>query len=229
MGSETNAHIIKQHSLPAKDYLFRQGEFYDGLYVLQSGWMLLTRIEDNGKRQILRSVLPGEVLGFQADHHGPAIYSAITVMDSLVCTIPSAIQLCASHPELAMRLAWISACDMLLTEMYLTKISQHSARERIAFMVLELFRRLKLLGLSNDKTIFFPLKQEDIAEMLGLTTIHVNRTLHAMKDEGLLSIHNHELIILDYEALDSLAGRDLEMFMACEHPIKLESGKDLIK
>ena len=224
IGSEIDTHIIKQRTLPAKDYLFRQGEFYDGIYILQSGWMLLTRIEDSGKRQILRSILPGEVLGFQADHYGPAIYSAITVMDSLVCTIPSAIQLCTSHPALAMRLAWTSACDMLLTEMYLTKISQHSARERIAFMVLELFRRLKLLGLCNDSTIFFPLKQEDIAEMLGLTTIHVNRTLHAMKNEGLLSIHHHELIILNYEALDSLAGKDLEMFMACEHPIKLESG-----
>lgn len=214
--NEFDAHIIKQKTLIAKEYLFRQGQFFDGLYILQSGWMLLTRDDDNGKRQVFRSILPGEVLGFQPDHHGPSIYSAITVMDSLVCTLPSAVQLCSKHPDLAMRLAWVSACDMLLTEMYLAKISQHSASERIAFMVLELFRRLKQRGLNNNYTVPFPLKQEDIADMLGLTTIHVNRTLHALKEQGLFSINHHVLTILDYEALCSLVGPELDMYVACE-------------
>lgn len=85
IGKEFDAHIIKQHKLFTKEYLFRQGEFYNGLYVLQSGWMLLTRVDDNGKRQVFGSVFPGEILGFQPDLHGSAIYSAITVMDSLIC------------------------------------------------------------------------------------------------------------------------------------------------
>jgi len=216
IGKDFDAHIIKQTHLSAKAHLFRQGQLYDGLYILQSGWMLLTRNDDNGKRQVFRSILPGEVLGFQPNHHGPAIYSAISVMDCLVCTIPSAVQLCSTYPDLAMRLAWVSACDMLLTEMYLAKISQHSASERIAFMVLELFRRLKRRGLNNNNTVSFPLKQEDIADMLGLTTIHVNRILHALKDKGLFSINHHVLTILDYEALCNLVGSELDMYMACE-------------
>jgi len=220
-GNELDAHLINQHSLLAKDYLFRQGGFYDGLFVLQSGWILLSRIAEDGKRQVFKSVLPGELLGFQPDHHGPAIYSAIAVKDCEVCTIPSAIQLCSSHPDLAMKLAWSSAYDILLTEMYLAKISQCNAKERIAFMVLELFRRLKLLGLCKNYTFQFPLKQEDIAEILGLTSIHVNRTLHVMKDEGLLSIRHHELTILDFWGLERLSGKDLEMLMVCETPINL--------
>lgn len=150
IGKDLDAHAIKQHTLPAKSYLFHQGEFYDDLFVLQSGWILLTRVAGDGKRQVLRSVLPGELLGFQADYHGPAVYSAIAVMDCMVCTLPSAIQLCAVHPELAMRLAWTTACDILLMEMYLAKICQYNAKERIAFMVLELFRRFKLRGLCKE-------------------------------------------------------------------------------
>ena len=104
---------------------------------------------------------------------------------------------------------------MMLTEMYLTNVTHRSARERIAFMVLELYHRLRLRGLNKGYAIQFPLKQEDIADTLGLTAIHVNRTLHALKDEGLLEIHlleihKHELTILDYDALCSLVGSEFE-------------------
>ena len=77
-------------------------------------------------------------------------------------------------------------------------------------MVLELYHRLRLRDLNEGYSIQFPLKQEDIADTLGLTTIHVNRTLHAFKDEGLLKIHKHKLTILDYEALCFLVGSELE-------------------
>jgi CRP/FNR family transcriptional regulator len=77
-------------------------------------------------------------------------------------------------------------------------------------MVLEFYHRLRLRGLNKGNSIQFPLKQEDIADTLGLTTIHVNRTLHTLKDEGLLEIHNHELTILDYDALCSLVVSEFE-------------------
>jgi CRP/FNR family transcriptional regulator, anaerobic regulatory protein len=78
-------------------------------------------------------------------------------------------------------------------------------------MILELYHRLKLRGLNTGYSIQFPLKQEDIADTLGLTTIHVNRTLHDLKVEGLLAIHKHELSILDYDALCTLAGSEFEI------------------
>ncbi|MDD1611398.1 MAG: helix-turn-helix domain-containing protein [Methylococcaceae bacterium] len=78
-------------------------------------------------------------------------------------------------------------------------------------MILELYHRLRLQRLNRGYSIHFPLKQEDIADTLGLTTIHVNRTLHALKDEGLLAIHKHELTILDYAALCTLVGSEFEM------------------
>ena len=78
-------------------------------------------------------------------------------------------------------------------------------------MVLELYHRLRLRGLNEGYSIQFPLKQEDIADTLGLTTIHVNQTLHAFRDEGLLQIHKHELTILDYASFNSLVGSAFEI------------------
>jgi CRP-like cAMP-binding protein len=207
---EFDAYAVKNKILAAKQFLYHQGDKDQELFILREGWVMLSRLSEDGKRQVFRSVLPGEILGFQQYLHDRAIYSAIALVDSVVCKIPNIISLCATQPELALSLASAAARDMMLTERYLTHISHRSARERIVFMVLELYHRLRQRLLNNSYSIQFPLKQEDIADMLGLTTIHVNRTLHALKDDGLLEIHKHELTILDYDALCLLVEYELE-------------------
>lgn len=171
---------------------------------------MLARLSGDGNRQVFRSVLPGELLGFQQHLKGPAIYSAIALLDSVVCRVPNMERLYSTQPELALSLASAEACDMMLTEMYLTNVTHRSARERIAFMVLELYHRLRLRGLNNGYTIQFPLRQEDIADTLGLTAIHVNRILHAFRVEGLMEKNKHELTILDYDGLCTLVGSEFE-------------------
>jgi CRP/FNR family transcriptional regulator len=208
--TELDTHAVKYLALTAKQYLYHQGDMNHGLFVLREGWVMLTRLSSDGKRQVFRSVLPGELLGFQQHLHGPSIYSAIALLDSVICKIPNIVKVCSTQPEFGLSLAAAAACDMMLTEMYLTNITHRSARERIAFMVLELYHRLRLRGLNNGYSIQFPLKQEDIGDTLGLTTIHINRTLHTFRDEGLLEIHKHELTILDYDALYSLVGSEFE-------------------
>ncbi|MDD1613548.1 MAG: Crp/Fnr family transcriptional regulator [Methylococcaceae bacterium] len=208
--TEFDAHAVKNLGFTAKQYLYRQGDMNHDLFVLREGWVMLTRLSHDGKRQVFRSVLPGELLGFQQHLHGPSIYSAIALVDSVICRVPNIVKVCSAQPEFGLSLASAAACDMMLTEMYLTNVTHRSARERIAFMVLELYHRLRLRGLNEGYSIQFPLKQEDMADTLGLTTIHVNRTLHAFRDEGLLEIHKHELTILDYDALCTLVGSEFE-------------------
>jgi CRP-like cAMP-binding protein len=204
--TEFDAHAVKYLAFTAKHYLYHQGDMNHDLFVLREGWVMLTRLSGDGNRQVFRSVLPGELLGFQQHLQGPAIYSAIALLDSVICRVQNIVGLCSTMPELALSLAFSEANDMMLTESYLTNVTHRSARKRIAFMILELYHRLKLSGLNTGYSIQFPLKQEDIADTLGLTTIHVNRTLHDLKVEGLLAIHKHELTILDYDALCNLAG-----------------------
>ena len=150
---DLESHIVQQQQLAAKHYLFRQGELLKDLYVLQSGFMLLIRVDIKGKRQVLKLIFPGDLLGFQPEIDGPTIYSAITVVESKVCWISDAIHLCSKYPELAMRIARVSANDMLLMEMHLAKISRYSASERISFLMLEIFLRLKQRGLTKGAII----------------------------------------------------------------------------
>jgi CRP/FNR family transcriptional regulator, anaerobic regulatory protein len=211
--TEFDAHTVNHLSVPAKQFLYHQGEINLDLFVLREGWVMLSRLSEDGKRQVFRIVLPGELLGFQLHLHDHANYSAIALVDSVVCRIPNIASLCAIQPELTLNIASAIAGDMMLTEMYLTHITHRSALERIAFMALELYHRLRRRQLNRQYSIDFPLKQEDIADMLGLTAIHVNRTLHILKDENLLEIHNHELTILDYDALCILVDSKFEFLV----------------
>lgn len=216
LSEQLNAFSPPKLSLPAKQYLYKQGEQCQGSYILKDGWILLSRTTDDGIRQVLRPILPGDIMGFQPEMEGVHSDSAKALKNSVVCVIPDLKKICSTHAELAMRLAWIAACENTLTEVYLANIAHKSARERIAFMVLELFLRLKSRKLNRTYTIPFPLLQEDIADMLGLTTVHVNRTLKALRKDKVLMIEKHELTILDYNALYSLAGSQLNALINCD-------------
>jgi CRP-like cAMP-binding protein len=98
----------------------------------------------------------------------------------------------------------------------MANIGHRNAHEKVAFMALELYQRLKYRGLNNGYTVPFPLSQKDIADTLGLTSVHVNRTLHKLEKENLLSIHKHELTILDYEKLNALVGMELQSLNTCD-------------
>jgi CRP/FNR family transcriptional regulator, anaerobic regulatory protein len=216
MSEQLDAHFPRRFTLPVNSYLYRQGGLHHCNYIVKEGWLMLSRISKEGTRQVLRSVLPGDFLGFQPDLKGPYIDSAIALSDSVICVVPDLLKICHTHPELALRLAWIGACDMTLAEIYLSSVVHKSARERIIFLALELYLRLKHRGLNRGFTIQFPLLQEDIADTLGLTRIHVNRTLKALAKEGLLKIENHELTILDYDAMCDMVGSQLEPMATCD-------------
>ena len=206
----------RHFSLLNKHYLFYQGKVNHETYILRTGWIMLFRNLENGERQVLRSVLPGEFLGFQPDLQSPSMYSAMALTDCVICVVPNLLELCHLKPELALRLAFLSACDLAHMEMYLTCIAHRNACERISLMALDLYLRLKLRGLNRGYTIPFPLLQQDIADTVGLTTIHVNRTLHSLRQKGLLKIEKHELTILDFDALRSLVGLYFEPMTSCD-------------
>jgi CRP-like cAMP-binding protein len=215
LAKKSEFHSPNHFQLPKKHYLYHQGEELNKTYILREGWILLSHLSEQGKRQVIRSVLSGDLLGFQPDLNAPSLYSAIAVQDSIICDVPNILEMCKHNSELALKLVWTEACEITLTEIYMLNIAHRNAQEKVAFMALELFQRLKFRGLNNGHIIPFPLTQEDIADTLGLTAIHVNRTLHKLEQNKLISIHNHELTILDYKRLNALVGLELKPMQKC--------------
>lgn len=207
---------IKRLPVKAKQHLFRQGDQSHDAFIVREGWIQLYRMTEEGRRQVFPAVLAGEIVGLHVDNNTHAHFSAVALTDTLICKIPNFVNLCLADSNLALRLAETYELDSLTAEMYLANVAQCGAKERIAFLVMELYRRLAQRKLNNGLSIPFPLKQADIADTLGLTSVHVSRTLESMKENGLLEMHKQTLTILDYPKLNALVGEYLEPIGECD-------------
>ena len=194
---------------PAGTNLYHQGATHDELYTLLDGWVFLYQVLEDGRRQILDFGLPGAFLGIQAELDAPMAHSAQCLNDIAACVFPrrNLIEFMRAQPEIAIRLTWITAQSATLAQEHLTNIGRRNARERLAHLLLELFYRVRETrrnGTSDSAEL--PLTQEHLGDALGLTPVHVNRTLRQLREAGLVHLGGRVLRILDADALARIAG-----------------------
>ncbi len=200
-----------QYRIKAKRRLLEEGQHNKYTYTLFSGWAAIYQTADNGERQICRFALPGDFIGYQSDLNDPIYYSAQAITDITVCAFPKEEMqsLLTDNKDVTSRLLEMHSRNMRLSQQYMLSLGRKSAKQRLAFLLLELYQRIKNLGLyipgSYDNSIAFPLSQEDIADATGLTAVHVSRTLRQIMDEGHLEVKNRRLTIYKEEALGELA------------------------
>ena len=191
--------------------LYSEGETWHELYTLLEGWVFYYKLLEDGRRQITKIVLPGDLVGFQPDLTGRLDHSAQTLTPVRLCVFPRAnfIELCKANPELAIRLTWMVARDVEAAGEGLTNIGRRTARERVAHFLLGLYYRVRLRHPEPVGSVIpLPLTQEHIGDALGLTAVHVNRTLRRLRDEGLLNVSNRTLHVIEPDHLADIAGID---------------------
>ncbi len=211
-----------QYQLPAREILFQEGDTAHSLYTLFDGWMILFKTLDNGKRQILRFLLPGDFFGFQVNAIGPTggyIYGSQALMKSTLCAFPT-IRLQAmieKQPQLTIRLSEMEMHDMTLCQYHLIGTGCKNSLERIAFLLLELFHRVRLQRRGDydeaSNSIIFPPTQKDIGDAVGLSSIHVHRILKEMGSKGWIRCQGKRLTILDEETLMDIGQFDPGMIL----------------
>jgi CRP-like cAMP-binding protein len=201
------AEIPSAHVSRKRDIIIA-GEHCETLFVNHAGWLFRYKILHNGNRQILDFILPGEVFGLQACLFESSLYSVATITDVSLSMIPlDVIERMAEHnPQLVKALFRSATCEAAILGEHLIDASRRSARERIGHLLLELFLRLKAAGLVEGTSFQMPLTQELIGDAVGLTTVHVNRTLRSLRDARLIAIDGSSVTILDFEALSRLCG-----------------------
>ncbi len=207
----TQTYRSDQFTVKARKEIYREAQLNDYMFTVYHGWFAVYKTLDNGKRQILRIALPGDMLGFQADMEAVMTHSAMSLSDAVVCAFPrkSIPELLRKNLSVAKRLTELNARDMNICQSRLLTIGQQSAIERIAFFCAELFFRVKSIYNNKDEhQINFPISQEDIGDATGLTKIHVNRTLRSLREQGLMEISGKTLKIHDVAGLCKLANFD---------------------
>ena len=186
------------------------GNHYEALFVNHDGWLFRYKILHNGDRQILDFILPGQIFGLQACLFKASLYSVATITEASLSSIPlDAIdRVFERTPTLAKALFWSALCESAIVSEHLINTGRRSAYERVSHLLLELFVRLKSAGLTDDMSFKMPLTQELIGSALGLTTVHVNRTLRSLREDKLIAIDGMCVTILDFDALSLLSDFD---------------------
>lgn len=187
--------------------IITEGRKYDALLILIDGVSIRCRILRNGRRQLLNLALPGDFLGFPSAFSERALYSITALSDCTVAPVPFSrlLSLFDTQPKLAAAMFWSFACEAAMYAEHLIDVGRRSALERVAHFLLELLTRLQVIGLADECSFRMPLTQELIGDALGLSIPHVNRTLRQLRNDDLVSIEDHTVIIKDVEALSALA------------------------
>ena len=130
-------------------------------------------------------------------------HSAQTLTEASFCVFPreAIVRMFTEHPELGIRLVWLSAQDRAAAYEHLASVGRRSALERVACLLLELHNRVRARQPEQGMEVSVPLTQSLIADAVGLTKIHVNRTLKTLRDSGLVALRNRKLTIPDPERL----------------------------
>jgi CRP-like cAMP-binding protein len=186
------------------------GRHYGVLFVNHDGWLSRYKILRSGDRQIVDFILPGQIFGLQACLFKASLCSISTVTDAMVSSIPLEVvdDMFDRNPGLAKAVFWSAICETAIVSEHLIDTARRSAYERLSHFLLELFVRLKATGQAHGMSFKMPLTQELIADALGLTTVHVNRTLRSLREDKLIEVDNKSVTILDFDALSLLSDFD---------------------
>jgi CRP-like cAMP-binding protein len=176
--------------------------------VLLSGWACRMRMLPDGRRQIFAFLLPGDAVGLSTRPQPPGQCTvvALTRVETADATaLRDAVAAdCAGASGLGLACALALALEEGQVLDHVTRLGRQSALERTAHLLLELHDRLTCVGLADGARFSLPLTQEVLADALGLSIVHINRTLQQLKRDGLIEMKAGWVRLLDPERL---AGR----------------------
>lgn len=167
------------------------------LYTVFSGWLFRYKELNDGRRQILNFALPGDLIGLQAALFEKSFYGVAALTDVELCVIPrrKLWRLFERMPEVAYDVTWLGAQSEAIVDENLLTVGRRNAAERIVALVAGLYKRMDLLGGVRDGAMEFPLTQQHIADALGLSLVHTNKTLAKLRAAGLFTVADGRLTV----------------------------------
>lgn len=194
----------------ADQLVVRSGEELSVSLLLIDGW--LARIKDlaGGERQVTQLHVAGDF----ADLHGFTLKrlddDVATLSDCKIAVVPHdrIREITDRYPRLA-RIFWFSTnMDAAIQRELALSLGQRSAISRMAHLFCELHTRLEVVGRANGEGFDFPLTQRELAECLGLTVVHANRTIQELRRQGVVELESRRLKILNRKGLEGIADFD---------------------
>jgi CRP-like cAMP-binding protein len=169
-------------------YLLREGEPARGCAVLLTGFVIRHKLTGDGHRQIVALHIPGDPLDLEMLFLDAADHNVQTLTRATIAVVPrGAVEAAmAEHPGIARAITVNMLAEASIAREWLLSNGRRDARARLAHLLCEFAARMDAQGIGDGGTYDLPMTQEQIGDALGLTSVHVNRTLRALETEGQL-------------------------------------------
>ena len=209
---------VKVKTLAADEDIVREGDRPSQCCLLAEGFLCRHKMLPNGTRTIMAFYVPGEIPDAHSLH--------IDVMDDSLGSVgPSKVALIAHdamkqlihrHPGIGDAFWRDTLIDAAIFREWINGMGRREARERIAHLLCELFVRMRAVGLTKGNSCQFPLTQSVLGDALGLSTVHINRSLMELRGLGLIILEKHGLTIPNLEKLEEYASFD-PLYLHMQH------------
>jgi CRP-like cAMP-binding protein len=196
-----------QIALKAGADIVRAGDESPELYTLYSGWAFRYKTLPDGRRQILNFLLPGDLIGLQAAMFDTAQHGIEALTDVELCVLPrrKVWDLFGQMPGLGFDVAWLGSREESIVDENLISAGRRNAEERVAALIVALYKRVRLLELVTDDSFAFPLTQQHIADALGLSLVHTNKTVARLRRRGMFTQNNGTMTLTNPRVLERVA------------------------
>jgi CRP-like cAMP-binding protein len=198
----------REHRLGSGESLIHEGQTDAPLYTLLQGWAFRYKTLSDGRRQILSFLLPGDFIGVQQKMGDAAAHGVETLTEALFCVFQrdALWELHRQSPVMGFNVTWLTAHEESMVDDTLLSVGRRSAEERIASLLILLFKRAAALQAdAGAGGVDFPLTQQHIADGLGLSLVHTNKTLRRLERRGLHRLSQGRLQLRDVTAMARLA------------------------
>ena len=207
---EIRALVGQVVEFPARQTVIRSEQQLNQSMLLLDGWMCRMKDLHGGQRQIAELNVPGDFV----DLHGFTLktldHDVVTMTDCRVALVPHdrLRDMTERYPHLTRVYWFLTNLDAAIHREWTLSLGRRRALARMAHLFCEIFVRLRIVGLTRDGGYDFPLTQVELGECLGLTSVHVNRTLQELRRRDLVELRARRLKILNLESLKSVAEFD---------------------
>lgn len=183
--------------------ILAEGQATTRIYVLLTGWAFRYKTLEDGRRQILNFLLPGDLMGLQGEllanlPHGVEALTAVNLCAFATDAVPRFFR---DHPGIALDITFLAAHEERLVDDAVLSVGRRTAMERVAALLVNLFKRAASAGMLQGDSVPFPLTQLHLADALGLSVVHTNRVLQRLRKGGFIRLQGQRLGIGDLRAM----------------------------
>jgi len=191
----------------ARRIVYRAGDETEDIDVICDGWAASSVRLSDGRQQILSFLIPGDLVSVATVFEKSQFYSVQSLTDLRCCKFSRAElqNKLTENPKVFERLVACGMAEKQLADQTIVSLGRRNAAARIARLILSFMERLKARGLAHGQSFDFPLRQQQIGDAMGLTTVHVSRVINMFRKEGLIEIAQRQMKILNLSELRRVA------------------------